>query len=284
MFIRTTGLRAAVVFSLVSATLAAGAAPAHAESADGWRPLFNGRDLSGWTTFVSMQPAPGAQNATSARGVGVDPKQVFSATGGMLRVSGEEWGSVSTVEEFGKFHLKFEFKWGTTKWSPRLDAPRDSGILYYAVGPEGAQSGHWMRSHEFQLQEGDCADYHSLDGVTVDAHVGDAAQGDWKFHRYAPQLPLKRGIAARILKLADHEKPSGEWNTMELIADGETLIHIVNGREVFRGFNSRQVVDGKSVPLARGKISIQSERAEAFFRNIVIRTLDRPAAAYAKAM
>ena len=46
--------------------------------------------------------------------------------------------------------------------------------------PEGAQSGHWMRSHEFQLQEGDCADYHSLDGVTVDAHVGDANQGNWK--------------------------------------------------------------------------------------------------------
>ena len=114
----------------------------------------------------------------------------------------------------------------------------------------------------------------------VDAHVGDANQGDWKFYRYDPKLPQRKDIAARILKEKDYEKPSGEWNTMEVIADGKTLIHIVNGREVLRATNSRQVVGGKVVPLTRGKFSLQSEGAEAFFRNIVVRTLDRPAAEY----
>jgi hypothetical protein len=257
------------------AALASAAMTLHAQP---WTPLFNGRDLSGWSTYISMQPTSDNMKApTSVRGVNRDPKRVFSVVDGMLRVSGEEWGSASTLQEFERFHLKFDFKWGKQKWAPRLHAPRDSGILYYAVGPEGAQSGHWMRSHEFQLQEGDCADYHSLDGVTVDAHVGDAAQGDWKFFRYDPALPRRERIAARILKLADHEKPSGEWNTMEIIADGDTLVHIVNGKEVFRAFDSRQTVGGKSVPLKRGKLSIQSEGAEAFFRNIIIRELDRPA-------
>lgn len=269
-------LRGIARLGLLGAALAL-CAPLHAADA-GWKSLFNGKDLSGWTTWISMQPTvDNMKMPTSVRGLNKDPKQVFSVVDGMLRVSGEEWGAVSTVGEYENFHLKFEFKWGSKKWFPRLEAPRDSGVLYYAVGPEGAQSGHWMRSHEFQLQEGDCADYHSLDGVTVDAHVGDANQGNWKFFRYEPELPLRTGLAARILKKGNYEKPSGEWNTMEVIADGKTLIHIVNGHEVLRAENSRQTVDGKSVPLTRGKFSIQSEGAEAFFRNIQVKPLSGPA-------
>lgn len=259
------------VFSLCAPSFAADA---------GWTPLFNGKDLSGWTTWISMQPITENMKApTSVRGLNNDPLHVFTVVDGMIRVSGEEWGAVSTTGEYENFHLKFEFKWGSKKWPPRLNAPRDSGMLYYAVGPEGAQSGHWMRSHEFQLQEGDCADYHSLDRVMVDAHAGDANQGDWKFYRYDPSLPLRTGLAARILKLGNYEKPSGEWNTMEIIADGKTLIHVVNGHEVLRVENSRQVVDGKVVPLTRGKFSIQSEGSEAFFRNIEVKSLSGPASA-----
>lgn len=244
-----------------------------------WTSLFNGKDLGGWSTYVSMQPtSPNMKAPTSVRGLNNDPLKVFSVVDGMIRVSGEEWGAATSAGEYGNFHLKFDFKWGTKKWAPRLTGPRDSGLLYYAAGPQGAQSGHWMRSHEFQLQEGDCADYHSLDGVTVDAHVGDAHEGDWKFYRYDPALPLKTNIAARILKLGNYEKPSGEWNTMEVIADGKTLIHIVNGHEVLRVENSRQTVDGKSVPLDRGHFQIQSEGAEAFFRNIRVKQLTVAAA------
>jgi len=264
----------ALMGAFLALSLPAGAAD------PGWTSLFNGKDLTGWSTWISMQPTSDNMKApTSVRGLNQDPRQVFSVVGGTLRVSGEEWGAASTLGEYENFHLKFEFKWGTKKWFPRLDAPRDSGLLYYAVGPEGAQSGHWMRSHEFQLQEGDCADYHSLDKVTVDAHVGDASQGDWKFYRYDPALPLRTALASRILKRGNFEKPSGEWNTMEVIADGKTLIHVVNGHEVLRAENSRQTVDGKVVPLARGKFSIQSEGAEAFFRNIRVKPLSGPASA-----
>jgi len=246
-----------------------------AAQAGQWTSLFNGKDLSGWSTYISMQPTSDHMAApTSVRGVNNDPRKVFSVVDGVVRVSGEEWGALSTLADYENFHLKFEFKWGTKKWAPREHVARDSGLLYYAVGPEGAQSGHWMRSHEFQLQEGDCADYHSLDGVLVDAPVGDANLGDWKFYRYDPTLPVRTSLAARILKLGNYEKPTGEWNTMELIADGKTLIHIVNGHEVLRVMNSRQVVDGQVVPLTRGKFSLQSEGSEAFFRNIMIKSID----------
>jgi hypothetical protein len=42
--------------------------------------------------------------------------------------------------------------------------------------------------------------------------------------------------------------------------------------------NSRQLVDGKMIPLTHGKFSIQSEGAEAFLKNIVVRKLTGPAA------
>ncbi len=264
---------------MLTLALALSSSLAGAAGKNDWKPLFNGKDMTGWTSYVSMQPTSDNMKVpTSVRGVGVDPQQVFSVVDGAIRVSGEEWGSLSTTEEYENFHLKFQFKWGTRKWAPRANVARDSGLLYYAVGPEGAQSGHWMRSHEFQLQEADCADYHSLDGVMVDARVGNANQGDWKFYRYDPKLPMKKDIAARILKQANFEKPSGQWNTMEVIADGKTLIHKVNGHEVLRAFNSRQKVDGKVVPLTRGKFSLQSEGAEAFFKDIVVKQLDKPIA------
>jgi hypothetical protein len=63
-----------------------------------------------------------------------------------------------------------------------------------------------------------------------------------------------------------------------VIADGRTLTHLVNGHEVLRVFNSRQPVDSKLVPLTRGKFSTQSEGAEAFFRNILVRKLEGAAA------
>lgn len=253
-----------------------------------WKSLFNGKDLSGWETYVSFQPETNAYNLVSRhkpRGVNNDPKKVFSVVDGLLRVSGEEWGGLTTLEEFENFHLQFDVKWGEKKWHPRLDARRDSGVLYFAVGPHGAQSSHWMRSHEFQVQEGDSGDYHSLDGVIIDVHAGDANEGDWKFYAYDPKAPLRKDIAARVLKLGLYEKPSGEWDTMEIITDGKTLIHKVNGHEVFRGFNSREKVTDKKlgdkyVPLTRGKLQIQSEGAEVFYRNIRIKTLDKPAASY----
>lgn len=246
-----------------------------------WKSLFNAKDFTGWETYISFQPETNDYHLKSQhtpRGVGVDPKKVFSVVDGTLRISGEEWGGLTSKEEFSNFHLRFEVKWGEMKWPPRLEAKRDSGVLYYAVGAHGAENKHWMRSHEFQIQEDDCADYHSLDGVVIDTHVGDANEGDWKFFRYDPKLPLKTDMAARVLKLGalegiNYERPHGEWNLMEVIAQGQTIIHKVNGHEVLRVYNSRQNIDGKLVPLTRGKIQIQSEGAEVFYRNIEIKSL-----------
>ncbi len=60
------------------------------------------------------------------------------------------------------------------------------------------------------------------------------------------------------------EKPPGEWNHMEVVCDGDTITTILNGYLVNIGTRSS---------LTRGRILIQSEGAEIFFRKIEVRPL-----------
>ena len=84
-------------------------------------------------------------------------------------------------------------------------------------------------------------------------------------------MPMCKDIANRVLKLGEFENPIGQWDSMEVIADDTMVIHKINGHEVFRGYHSRQVIDGQQVPLTKGRIEFQSEGAEVFYRNIRIK-------------
>ena len=67
---------------------------------------------------------------------------------------------------------------GEKRWPPREDKIRDSGCCYHAVPPHGASYGFWMRSCEFQIQEGDCGDFYSLAGAIVDAEAAPQNPAD----------------------------------------------------------------------------------------------------------
>jgi hypothetical protein len=133
-----------------------------------------------------------------------------------------------------------------------------------------------MQSQELQIQEHDCGDYWSVAGgiVDVEGHRKDDKgpviykKGGEKF-----TVPSKDSGGPRIIKSPDNEKPTGQWNTIELLTVGGTSVHIVNGKVVMVLTNSRRMVDGKEVPLTRGKIQIQSEGAEVFYRNIAYRPI-----------
>ena len=245
------------------------AAPASQDAE--WISLFNGKDLTGWDTFLSYQPDSGSKEIL---GVNNDPEGVITVVDGAIRISGEVWGALTSHKELENYRLRLEFKWGEKKWPPREERPRDSGLLYHAVGPHGAQSDHWMRSFEAQIQEGDCGDFHSLDGVTIDIEAETVALDGNQLLKYTPGAATVRAVKERVVKHGDHEKPSGQWNTMEIIARGDSVEHIVNGEVVMRMTNLRQVVDGKTVPLTKGKIQFQSEGAEVFYRNIEFKLLD----------
>lgn len=254
---------------------------------DAWRPLLNGKDLSGWETWLSKPSRTsdfeGLKKSEKGDyleplGLNRDPHRNFSVVvedgTPALRVSGEVFGGVSTTEEFENYHFRAEFKWGSRKWPPREKTVRDNGLLYHAVGPHGAGSGAWLKSFEMQIQEHDCGDFHSVAGVIVDVDAvpkdpGKPA-GDLRYRKGAPTVS---GVARRVWKDPDNEKPTGEWNTVEIVCFGQTSIHIVNGRVVMVLTGLRHKVGGRDVPLTKGRLQIQSEAAEIFWRNLEVRSI-----------
>jgi len=257
------------------------------QDADTWTPLFNGRDLGGWETFlgkphqsVEIPGLPRNDRGEYVEPVGVDrdPKGVFSvvqADGGpAIRISGEIYGAVTTSAEHENYHLRFEFKWGEKKWPPRDQTPRDSGCCYHAVGPHGASYGFWMQSCEFQIQEGDCGDFYSLAGVIVDAAGVPVTPGDPKTELiYRKGAATVAGHTRRVIKSGGSESPHGQWNTLELYCLGQTSIHVVNGTPNMVLTGLRRKVDGLDAPLTKGRLQFQSEGAEVFYRNIAVRRI-----------
>jgi hypothetical protein len=75
------------------------------------------------------------------------------------------------------------------------------------------------------------------------------------------------------LRSADYESPAEEWTELELISFGDKSLHIVNGHVVMILKNSLYIQDGQPVPLIKGKIQIQSEAAEVFYKDIMIRNI-----------
>jgi hypothetical protein len=275
-------MRARIYLAALVPVVLAGAAgpavrPGEGGKAEKWVSLFDGKSLDGWDTWLG-KPFRGKEVV----GLNRDPSKVYTVVTvdgkPAIRISGEIFGALTSKQAHGDYHLKLEFKWGEKKWPPRETAVRDSGLLYHCVGPHGAAGTFWMRSQECQIQEHDCGDYWSVAGAIVDVE-GERKDGRgpviYKKGGKKCTVPSKESGGPRIVKSADHERPSGEWNTIELLTVGGTSVHVVNGKVNMVLTGSRQVVNGEEVPLTRGKIQLQSEGAEVFYRNISIRPLKR---------
>jgi hypothetical protein len=238
--------------------------------------LFNGKDLKGWDTYIGpVYDSAKKDFGGEPIGLNKDPYKVFSVVKqeekSAIRISGENFGGLSTQQEFSNYHLRLEFKWGQLKWNPKRNAKRDSGILYHAVGPHAADWLFWMRSQEFQIQEGDCGDYWGCGGAFAD--VPASKQGQRFVYTAGAELLTFRdkGPNGRnCVKRGDGENPSGEWNTIDLYCYGDSSVHVVNGKVVMALYNLSQPDGPSTSPLRKGKIQIQSEGAEVFYRNIII--------------
>ena len=115
-----------------------------------WQPLFNGRDLAGWESFLS-KPDP-AWNVAGLRrdaegkylepiGKNRDPLNVFGVETvdgrPAIHISGQGFGVITTKQAYGNFHLRLQVKWGEKRWGNRSAAARDSGLLYWVHGEPG---------------------------------------------------------------------------------------------------------------------------------------------------
>jgi len=277
--------RRAVLFSLLSAPL--GVRTLAFETQDVWTPLFNGKDLTGWDTWLG-KPHPSVdlpglrRDAAGAYvqpvGLNQDPRHVFSVVqldgAPAIRISGEIYGGLITHAEYDNYHLRFECKWGEKRWPPREQAVRDSGCCYHSIGPNDESYGFWMKSFEFQIQEGDCGDFYGLAGVIADAEAVQLNPSDPKSDPvYTKGASPIVGVSKRIVKSRVNERPRGEWNMMDLYCVGQTSVHVVNGMTNMVLTGLRYRIEEHDVPLSRGRLQFQSEGAEVFYRRIAVHAI-----------
>jgi hypothetical protein len=215
---------------------------------DDWKPLFNGKDLGGWYTFL---PSSGKDN---------DPKKIFKVEDGMLHIfdipvtdQNQENGYIATTAEYSNCRLHAEYKWGGKRYPPRLEARRDSGIMYFIVGEDRL----FPTSAECQLLEGDVGDLNIVGNASATAGGGGGRGG-------TPQT------TRRVVKDANFEVLDG-WNTIEIVMRDNTATQLVNGRIVSRAANILHwdaATPEQTVPLNRGRVLLQAYGAEIWFRNL----------------
>ncbi|MFI1772322.1 3-keto-disaccharide hydrolase [Thalassobellus citreus] len=191
--------------------------------------LFNQENLEGWYTYLD------------SIGINKDPEHNFSVKNNLLRIEGKQLGYIGTEKSYSNYYLKAVFKWGDKRYPPRENMKRDNGILYHFA--KGEKDKIWPKSIECQIQEGDCGDYWCVDGTTADSP--NKSEISWNMKH--------------IIRTENFENPKGEWNTIEVICNGNESEHYVNGHLVNWA---------TSLSESEGKILLQSEYAETYYKSI----------------
>jgi hypothetical protein len=243
--------------------------------------LFDGRSLDRFDTWLVDTHRE-------------DPLRVFSVVDQIdgapaIRISGERWGGIVTRESYRDYRLVVEFRWGAVTWGNRKNATRDSGVLVHAQGSYGNTSasfnGPWMRSIEAQIIEGGVGDIIVVAGfdesgrrLTPTLRARTTADRDGE-PVYDPKGQAREFAGGRINWFGrdpdwtdtlgfrgrqDVESPYGEWTRLEVLARGDTLTYLVNGKVVNEAFG---------VSYTDGRIMIQSEGAEIYVRKIALEPL-----------
>lgn len=233
---------------------------------------FNGKDLSGFTTWLRKTD----RNQTERN---------YSAEDGMIHISGEGMGYLATVDAYKNYHLSVDYKWGR-----RTDGSkyvRNSGILLHAVGPAGNARGIWMASIEVQLAQGCEGDLIVIRGkdrngkvipVNITSDTVTAADGRTRWKKGGVKTPY----AGKQFWWSKHEagfkelldtrgkddlaSPLGEWTNVECICEGGRITVKINGQVVNVCYN---------VFPSAGRILLENEKNEIYFRNFEIRPLQK---------
>lgn len=189
--------------------------------------LFNGLNFDGLRVYFEDES--------------IDVSDIFQPGDGLLRATGRSRGYVRSNTPYADYKLQLEWRWPSK--------PGNSGVLLHVVNEDTL----WPKGFECQLASGRAGDLSSY----VDARSKE---------EIVSRNPTGYSTGRLPMKVPSAEKPPGEWNTLEVIAEGSTLTIKVNGKQV----NQMTEV----VPNA-GMIGLQAEGTPIDFRNIRLTPLPR---------
>jgi hypothetical protein len=195
--------------------------------------LFDGKTLSGWSCVLADPQ--------------VKMAQVWSVQDGLLTCQGTPVGFIYKGPEVTDFRLVVEYRW------PPGSEPANSGIFSRISSPMKAIP----PAIECQLKHGSAGDVLGLQGKKI-------AAGQPRFFSVSKH-PLAGDIAG-VAKTADAENPPGEWNRVEILAQGPRYSVSMNGKVI----NTAEWVE-----VVPGPIGLQSEGGVIQFRRVTLTILDR---------
>jgi len=240
---------------------------------EGFRQLFNGKDFEGWYLKIKNGDEELA-------------KRVFTVNDGMVHVYNDTWpdeidlnegtdetiGMMYTNDQFEMYHLKFEYKWGKKKANYFARWQYDAGVYYHISDDKIYPTGVEYQIHYVHTEDRN---------RTGDLIKPGGQKYDWYFNPENNQYlhPDEGGVLYKKQKSYPGKKwlhnakitrnfnaLNDQWNTCEIIVMGsDYAIHKLNGEVVNMAFN---------ISPSKGIIGFQSETAEIFYRNIIIKEFD----------
>lgn len=238
-----------------------------APSEDAWLPLFNGRNLEGWTVKVAKHP------------LGENYGETFRVEDGIIKVSydkyakfDQQFAHLYTNSAYSHYVLRLEYLF---TGSTMADAPEwagfNSGVMIHSQSPGSMTVEQlWPASLEFQFL---------AVGTKAGRQTGNVCTP-------GTNLELNGQLkTAHILDSTAKLYPLEEWVAIEAEVHGnEEVIHRVNGVEVLRYQHpqldptdkdaQRLLAAGAKLQIGFGHIALQAEGHPVWFRNVRLRPLD----------
>ena len=205
---------------------------------EGFRALFNGKDLSGWHGFNPHQglKLTGEKKAADLAKQRADLPLHWRVENGEL-INAGTGPYATTDEEFGDIELRIEYK---------TVAKADSGI--YLRGNPQIQI--WDLNQVFDPKKPDRK-----------PHLGSGG-----LFNNTPGTPGRDPLV-----IAD--KPFGEWNTFRIVQKGDVTTVWLNGKLVVDHAKMENYSDRAQPLPSRGPIMLQTHGGEIRWRNLFVKTL-----------
>ena len=224
---------AAVLMSVACQAMLA--APARAEAPEGFVPLFNGKDLSGWKGLAAdpkRRAAMSDEELNAAQKVADERMRAhWRVNEGVLEFDGQG-DNLCTANDYTDFELYVDW---------RIPPAGDSGI--YLRGTPQVQI--WDTAYE-----------------PLWKHGADKGSGALWNNQHHPRFPLVKA-----------DKPIGQWNTFYIKMVGERVTVKLNGQLVVDGVVMENYWDRDQPIPPKGPIELQNHGNKLWFKNLYIREL-----------
>jgi hypothetical protein len=185
-----------IIRFVAAVSLSAASAAAEEKAENGFRPLFNGKDLSGW---VPVNTAP----------------STWTVRDGMIVCSGQPTGELRTVRMYQNFIMEVEW---------RHMKPRGNAGIFVWADDITARGQPFHRSVEVQVLENA---YGNSGGHTVHGDI-------FPIHG-ATMTPVNGRGGSRAFPTEFRSRPSPEWNHYRIVCNDGNISLAVNGKVVTRG-------------------------------------------------